>query len=188
MVNIVEFMKTLSKFGITANQFLLLYLTMIHRFDLLYEYIQNIRKSNTILANDYGGIPDYEINNLLDRGFLIDLGGDRTYADNYIVTDKFSKFFKTIDNNDALDFWNEYPERISNETTSWRGRNMNKDAFLIYYNNLIGHDKVLHDKIIKTLKYEKKKGLLKEGMQKWLERRPWESFNEETNITRNDLI
>lgn len=188
MINMVEFVKTLGKFSITANQFLLLYLTMIHRFDLLYEYIQSIRKNNLLLVNEYGGIPEYEIDDLVERGYLVDLNGDKTYADNYIVTNKFSKHFKVIDNNDALNFWNEYPERISNETTSWRGRNMNKDAFLIYYSNLIGHDKELHDKIIKTLKYEKKNGLLKEGMQKWLERRPWESFDEKINITRNDLI
>lgn len=188
MINIVEFTNFISKLGITANQFLFLYLMMINRYDLIYSYIEGIKKNFSYISQTYGGIPHYEIEDLENRGFIAQIHKDSIYADNYMVLDKFSKHFKTIKQEDALEFWNAYPERISNETTSWRGRNMNKDAFLVYYTNLIGHDKDLHELIMKTIKYEKSKGILKEGMQKWLERRPWETFDEKSvNLTR-DLI
>jgi hypothetical protein len=188
MVNIVEFTKFISKVGLTANQFLLCYLIMLPRYDLLYQYIEGIRKNNPQLNNKYGGIPRYEIDDLEDRGFIAQIASDSKYADNYMVLDKFTKHFKTIDSVDAIEFWNAYPERISNETTSWRGRNMNKDAFIVYYTNLIGHDKELHELIMKTIKYEKAKGILKEGMQKWLERRPWETFDEKAVNLKRDLV
>ena len=188
MINIVEFTKFISKLGITANQFLFAYVLMIKRYDLLYEYIEGIRKNNPYIAETYGGIPHYEIEDLEQRGFIAQISKDNIWADNYMVLDKFCKHFRTIDDKEALEFWKEYPERISNETTSWRGRNMNKDAFLVYYTNLIGHDKDKHDLIMKTLKYEKARGILKEGMEKWLERRPWETFDEKAVNLKRDLI
>ncbi len=187
MINIKEYVDFLSKAGLTANQFLLLYLTMLKRYDLIYQYVESIRRNNKEIAESFGGIPQYEIENLKNRGFM-DSFGDEKYADNYVVLDKFKKYFKTIDSSEALEFWKLYPDRIYNDTTSWRGKNMNKDEFLIFYNNLINHDKDTHDIIMKTLKYEKTKGLIKEGMQKWLERRPWESFDEQNVNLKNDLI
>lgn len=188
MINIVEYTQLISKLGITANQFLICYLMMLPRYDLLYQYIQGVIKNNPEIRDSFGGIPEYEISNLEERGFITQIGSTSDYADNYMVLDKFTKHFKTIDAQEALEFWKSYPERISNETTSWRGRNMNKDVFTLFYTNLIGHDKQLHDLIMQTLEYEKKKGILKEGMQKWLERKPWETFDPKVNIIRKDVI
>jgi len=187
MINIVEYVEFLYKHNLTANQFLLMYLLMLKKYELLYKYITGIRNIEHIKEN-FQGIPDYEINDLIDRKYIIYLGGDKTYADAYMVLDKFSKHFNIIEKQEALEFWNEYPELITTQTASWRGRNMNKDAFVIFYNNLINHNKDIHNIIMKTLRYEKQKGIIKEGMQKWLERRSWESFDENKNVIRKDLI
>jgi hypothetical protein len=167
---------------------MILSLTKAKRFDLLYEYIESIKRHNRKVWDTGGVLSKLEIDYLEERGFIINNNQrDDSFLDSFVVTDKFDKMFKVVDLSKAAEFWVAYPQTILVNGTKYNAKNVEKDSFLLNYVNVIGNNEAKHKKILATLEDHKRKGLINSKIDKWFNGKPWEDF-EETLQTKSDVL
>jgi hypothetical protein len=151
MIDTVKFVDFLIEKGLTPNQFLLGMLIKLRQYETLYKY-WNEGSSN--------GWTDAEIEDMIEKGFLISIGKSRPYAaDELMVTEKFYSSFMTDDGESAAEeFLELYPAMVKYRDGRRvgplkGGRGFNRDLFIRKYAQEIGWNKELHQQVMLATRY-----------------------------------
>jgi len=174
-IDVNKYVKTLVDFNITADQFLLLWLTHLKDYKLLYRYVS---------MGD--GFTSNVVADLEKKGYLLNLNNTYdNYVDSFIVTDKFKEtLFNSDDEIAPQEFWDNYPRLLYINGKRFSARAINKDKFFEDYQKEVGHSIDKHNKVMNCLKYAVKNRLISMGIQKWFESKQWETIEEEIELRR----
>lgn len=158
-----EFVKTLALKKVTADQFLFLYLTHTNDFGSLYRYVNEVRKFT----------PE-EIEDLENRGYVINLGNNGTFADNFMVTDKFLEGILLPDINVAAqEFWDRYPSFAMFNGKRAALKSCDKEAVFKLYASKVKYQQAEHIRILDALDYAIRNDLAQMGIVKWIASEQW---------------
>jgi len=165
------------KYKLSANQFIFMYLKLIKKDEHLYRYLETARP-----------LSRNEINDLEERGFItnINTGANDYWADGYIVTDRFKKIMEP-DRSLAEEFWNTYPGfgLINNQRAPLKG--VSKSEFLQRYAMYVRNNEVLHERIMRALRFQKGKEEITIRIDRWFEAHTWESVEQELEQIRKKV-
>jgi len=168
--NVKKFIDLLVRFEINANQ--LLFLTIVHKKDYapLYKFVTEGK-----------GFTPEEIDDLVDKGLVINLNKDEDYfLDSFITTDTFITGLYYEDEEIApTEFWDAYPRMLYVEGKRFAARNTDKVQFFEDYNKVIGMRVDRHKEIMECLHYAVKNKLVNMGIRKWFDSKQWETIEEE---------
>lgn len=125
----------------------------------------------------------HELDDLIDRGYLIDLKIDKnnpTALDNYRVSEKFTKDF-LADDSTALELWNLYPRHLSIQGRDVPAKACDYEEFRDKYLKVIARNLELHSDIISKLQaYKRSHQYAEMTILKFVGSRHWENLNEQS--------
>ncbi|GAA4451006.1 hypothetical protein GCM10023189_12460 [Nibrella saemangeumensis] len=166
MKNIEINLDALIRYRITPSQYVFLFLTHGRQYAALYKYGQ-----------EGNGFSAEEIQDLIDRGFIIDLNKDGYYyVDFFVVTDEVGKdLFETDREKAGLEFWNAYPVQLRDPDTGqiYSLVKTNKQRFLADYFLRIGHSDEKHQQVMEALYYAVDKGMIDMTIRQWFDSEQW---------------
>ncbi|GAA4409933.1 hypothetical protein GCM10023187_33920 [Nibrella viscosa] len=166
MMNIEINLDALIRYRITPSQYVFLFLTHTRQYAALYKYGQ-----------EGNGFTAEEIQDLIDRDFIIDLNKDGYYyVDFFVVTDEIGKdLFETDREKAALEFWNAYPVQLRDPDTGqiYSLVKTNKPRFLADYYLRIGHSDEKHRQVMEALHYAIDKGMIDMTIRQWFDSEQW---------------
>jgi hypothetical protein len=158
-----EFVKVLALKKVTADQFLFLYLIHTNDYASLYRYINEVRK-----------FKKEEIQDLEDRGYVINLGHNGTYADNFMVTDKFLSGILLSDVNEAAqEFWDRYPSFAFFNGKRAPLKSCDKEKLFKLYADKVKYLLSEHSRILEALDYAVRNDLAQMSIVKWVASEQW---------------
>lgn len=156
MIDITKFTESICELGITPNQFYVLYCLKMGNagWAKLYQFLHHVgNKQKEFFTYD-------ELQYLIDEGFVINTHPKNAPVfDKLVVTDMFASKFFTDDPMEAADeFWEMYPSffKLSNGQTGVTKSNVSEEEIKERYAKEIGKFKVLHERVLKMLKWAKK--------------------------------
>jgi hypothetical protein len=173
-----EFVNFLVKHQMTAEQFLFCCLIYEKQFSLLYKIHQE-REGFDIEA----------IRNLEDRGYVKDLNkSNETYADMYIVTEKFTEAIYC--DTDAMfeELINTYPMFFYLDQKKLPAQSCDLDKLKLVYFNFIKRNPKKHKKIIEALNTIKAENGIYMGIEKWVTGRQWRGVETIQKEQENDKL
>ena len=161
----------LSRYQLTPNQYVFLFLTHSRQYAAMYKFNQ---EGPSFTAQ--------EIRDLERRGFILNLNkSGYYYMDLFVLTDELGQdLFDQEREKAALEFWNAYPIFLRDSRT---GENFSllstdKQQFLKDYYVRIGHSARLHNRVMEGLDYAIDKRLVDMTIRQWLDSEQWESLLE----------
>lgn len=161
-----DYVNFLAKHNMSGDQFLFCCLIYEQKFDLIYK-----------IFNERGGFDRDELNDLEDRGYVINLNKENdTWADMYNITDKFrSEIY-----GDEFSMWKEftdtYPQFIFIEGKKIPAQSTDLDFLRVAYMAKIGRSPILHKKIIEHLIYASDHDMINMGIEKWVKGEQWRAI------------
>ena len=161
-----KYIDFLCKKRITANQFLMCYL--IYKKD-----VKNIIK----YVAEVGAFNKEDIEDLIERDFILTTFKGQYELDNFIVTPKFTDIILTDNDSAAEELWNAYPKWINIESqgkeVSARSCGLTKVEML--YSVAIKGDIILHKSILLAVRnYKRRNKYAEMGIDKFIESKHWE--------------
>jgi len=177
--NFSEFVKILARKKVTADQFVFLYLTHTNDFTSLYRYISEVRKFEL-----------KELEDLEDRGYLINLNpkSNQTFADNYIVGDKFLEGILLPDAEKAAqEFWDAYPAYAFFNAKRAPLKSCDKEKFTKMYVSKIKYSTHEHLRILAALDYAKRNELTNMSIVNWIASEQWKEVEKVQSSDPGDL-
>jgi hypothetical protein len=149
----------------SGEQFLFCCLIYERKFNLIYK-----------IFNERGGFDIDELNDLADRGYVINLNKeDQTYCDMYSVTEKFKKEIY----GEEYSMWNElintYPQFIFIEGRRIPAQSTDLDQLKVVYFAKIARSVKRHKEIIDLLTYASDHDMINMGIEKWIKGEQWKS-------------
>lgn len=184
-VDVERFVKYLYDKDIDANEFIICYLLYKKDEGLIKEFKDKIN-FNSLGIGKVDEVTRKYIDSLVSKGYLEDFNptenGKKYYKiDNFFVTNKFSMVITADREKIAKELWDVYPLFIfiKDKNKKVHAKTIAYEELPDVYGKAIDDDLVLHDKIIKKLKaYKRKNQYINIGLQKFIERRYWESLDE----------
>jgi len=163
-----QYVDYLCKHNISPEQFLFLYIIYENDYASLYKYV-----------NENGGFELKSLEDLENRGYLINEGGsDTSWADNYRVTNKFIKELYNTDISTAYDeFFEAYPLQIYINGKKLPGRNATMKT-RSFYKKSIAPKRALHTKVMECLEWAVNNAQIHMGMERWLETEQWKTIEQ----------
>lgn len=160
MINYDDLLNYCRKLKITPNQFNFCYLIYIKDWTNLKSLSQTVyidaSGQNRSLA-----IKKSEVEDLVKRGFVIDLYEGERYNTSYVVTEKFAKYL-FIDEEDAgNDLWNNYFDYFTIGGIYQSAKTADKDRLMEVYLKKIRRNKKKHREVMEML--SEYKTLVKQG-------------------------
>ena|ERR671933_1697318 len=156
----------LSRYNITPNQYVFLFLTHTRQYAAMYKFGQ-----------EGPGFSAEEIGNLVDRGLILNLNkAGYYYMDFFVLTDDVKKdLFDTDREKAALEFWNAYPILLRDSKTgeNYSLLNTDKDQLLKDYYIRVGYSEQKHRRVMEALDYAIDKGLVDMTIRQWLDSEQW---------------
>ena len=156
----------LSRYHITPNQYVFLFLAHARQYAAMYRYSQ-----------DGPGFHPDEIADLENRGFILNLNkAGYYYLDFFVLTDAVgSDLFEQDRDGAGLGFWNAYPiyrrDSVTGETSLLI--NTNKKQWLADYYLRVGHSPGEHSRVMDALDYAMDKDLVDINIRQWLDSEQW---------------
>ncbi|UFH53128.1 hypothetical protein [Spirosoma sp. KNUC1025] len=161
----------LTRYSITPNQYVFLFLTHGRQYAAMYKFCQ-----------EGPGFSAKEINDLSSRGLILDLNQSGSYfMDFFVLTDEVGRdLFDQDREKAALEFWNAYPILLRNSETgeNYSLLNTDKQQFLRDYYVRIGHSDHKHRQVMEGLDYAIDNGLIDMTIRRWLDSEQWTSMLE----------
>ncbi len=164
---------------LSPNQMFLLHALLLKDYNLLNQFLHPPGLPPRKL-------PPGEMEELFDRGFLLDLNpvSDPSrrsyYSELFHVTELFTDLLKdkmTVEQARAL--WDAYPDWIPGKTYNLPAKTISHPLFdindlLSQYLTRIGHSVEKHNQILAMLEQAKPLGYITMGIQKWITSSQWE--------------
>ena len=161
----------LLRYNITPNQYVFLFLTHTRQYAAMYKFGQ---EGPSFSAE--------EINNLVDRGFILNLNkSGYYYIDFFVLTDQIGQdLFDQDREKAALEFWNAYPIFLRDSRTgeTFSLLTTDKEQFLKDYYARIGHSERRHSQVMDALEYALDKRLVDMTIRQWLDSEQWKPLLE----------
>ena len=166
-----------AKNRITAEQFLLCYLTHTDKYDLIYQYSEKVRP-----------FPESLIKDLEKRKFLIDLNkaGEGHYPDNLIINDKFTDELSRGLGENAEELFYAFPSSLGIGDRTFPGRTISVEDLEVAYHKKLTRSKSTHTEVMHAMEEQMHNGTLGMGLKKWFETEQWKREDNTIDIT-NDL-
>ena len=162
---------TLSRYHLTPNQYVFLFLTHSRQYAAMYKFGQ-----------EGPGFTAEEINDLARRGFILNLNkSGYYYVDLFVLTDEVGRdLFDQDREKAALEFWNAYPLFLRDSRTgeTFSLLTTDKQQFLKDYYVRIGYSAHRHYRVMEGLDYAIDKGLIDMTIRQWLDSEQWKSLLE----------
>ncbi len=171
MVKIEMNIDTLSRYNLTPNQYVFLFLTHSRQYAAMYKFNQ---EGPSFTAE--------EINDLVRRGFILNLNkSGYYYVDLFVLTDEVGQdLFDQDREKAALEFWNAYPIFLRDSRTgeNFSLLNTDKQQFLKDYYVRIGYSAHRHHRVMEGFDYAIDKGFIDMTIRQWLDSEQWKSLLE----------
>ena len=156
----------LSRYHITPNQYVFLFLAHTRQYAAMYNYSQQ-----------GPGFRPEEIADLESRDFILNLNKTGSYRlEFFVLTDAIGRDLFEQDRNQAgLAFWNAYPIYLGNSSTGETRLliNTDKKQWLADYYLRVGHSPVKHGQVMDALDYAIDKDLVSINIRQWLDSEQW---------------
>ena len=156
----------LSRYNLTPNQYVFLFLTHAKQYAAMYKFGQ-----------EGPSFSSEEINNLVDRGLILNLNKDgQYYMDFFVLTDAVAHdLFDQDREKAALEFWNAYPILLRDPRTgeNFSLLNADKQPLLRDYYARIGFNPAKHTRVMTALDYAIDKNLVDMTIRQWLDSEQW---------------
>lgn len=167
-LDLKEYVGFLCKHNMSGDQFLFCCLVYEKRFDLIYK-----------VYNERGAFDRDELRDLEDRGYVVNMNkGSDTFADMYVVTDKFKDGIYA----EELVLWQEilstYPQWIFIEGKRLPAQSTDLDLLRVIYFTKIGKSLKKHKEIVDLLIYASDHDLINMGIEKWIKGEQWKSIRQ----------
>lgn len=155
--DVLEYCK---KLKITPNQFNFCYLMYIKDWSALKEFSRTDYIDSTG-NKKFLAIKQSEVNDLIERGFIVQLYDGEKTNNSYMVTEKFGKYLFTDEQEAGEELWNAYFDFFIIGGVHQSAKTTDKDKLLDIYLRKIKRNKNKHKYVMQyTLEYIK---LVKEG-------------------------
>lgn len=159
-------LNALSKYHITPNQYIFLFLTHARQYEAMHKYCQ-----------EGTGFRPEEIIDLENRGYILNLNkAGNCYLDFFVLTDAVgSDLFEQDRDRAGLAFWNAYPIYVRNSATGEPSLliNTDKKQWLADYYLRVGHLPKKHSQVMDALDYAMDKDLVHINIRQWLDSEQW---------------
>lgn len=159
-------LEAISRYNITPNQYVFLFLTHTRQYAAMYKFGQ-----------EGPGFSAEEIGNLVDRGLILNLNkAGYYYMDFFVLTDEIKKdLFDTDREKAALEFWNAYPILLRDSKTgnNYSLLTTDKQQFLKDYYIRVGYSERKHRRVMDALDYAIDKNLVDMTIRQWLDSEQW---------------
>ncbi|GAB3639667.1 hypothetical protein [Spirosoma arcticum] len=159
-------LNALSRYHITPNQYVFLFLTHARQYASMYRYCQ-----------EGPGFRPEEIVDLENRGYLLNLNrAGHYYLDFFVLTDAIgSDLFEQNRDQAGLAFWNAYPIYVRDSVTGETSLliNTDKKQWLTDYYLSVGHSPQKHSQVMDALDYAMDKDLVDIDIRQWLDSEQW---------------
>lgn len=156
----------LSRYNLSPNQYVFLFLTHSRQYAAMYKFGQ---EGPSFSAE--------EIGNLVDRGLILNLNkSGYYYMDLFVLTDELGQdLFDQDREKAALEFWNAYPILVRDSRTgeTFSLLTTNKQQFLKDYYIRIGHSERKHQRVMDALDYAIDKGMIDMTIRQWFDSEQW---------------
>lgn len=184
--DVSRFIDFLGDHNMTSRQFLLCWILFLDKR----EHKGNpLPDDGPAIANIYrfvenvGGWHNEEIEDLVQRGYLVDRGSDprNIYPDDLVVTDKFvDEVLATQSQFEEI--WETYPAFMDNFEDQRKDKiplkaAVKEDIEEMFYRRC--KSKKRFEKMLQALQWAKKHGKIKMGIKKWLGGEYWKAHYEE---------
>lgn len=168
ILDLKEYSNFLCKHNMSGDQFLFCCLIYEKKLPLIYK-----------IFNERGGFDIDELRDLEDRGYVINLNKENnTYADMYVVTDKFKEGIYE----DEFLMWREmlstYPQWIWIEGKRLPAQSADLDNLRVIYFSKIAKSPKKHREVIDLLAYASDHDLINMGIEKWIKGEQWRSIQQ----------
>lgn len=175
--SILMLVDMLLKNKLTANQFIFMYLKIIKMDEKLYQYLET---SNPLSRK--------ELTILEERGFIVNVNPtvNDYWADGYLVTKRFHDAISP-DHSYAEEFWETYPAFYNNNQKQLPLKNIAKHDFLNRYTMIVRSEADLHERIMRSLRYQKGVGEIMVRIDRWMDNCTWESIEQEIDHLRRKI-
>lgn len=167
--SVQDYLKLLSKYKITPNQYLFLVLVGTNDYASLYQYSTQVKKFSKS-----------EIEDLQKRNFIVYEGNieETIRVDMFTLSPKYEKIFR-FSQDLGEEFWEKYPTFFFIDGRKIPAKSCNKEALLDKYNSYVKGNPEKHEKIIKALDYAIKSDLVNMGIEKWFTSEFWKDLEKE---------
>lgn len=165
IASLPDYVDFLSRHNMSGDQFLFCCLIYEKKFDLIYK-----------IFNERGGFDRDELNDLEDRGYVINLNKENdTYADMYTVTPKFKDEIYGEEYSMWKEFVDTYPQFIFIEGRRIPAQSTDLDALKNIYFSKIARSVSKHKKVMQALIYASDHDMINMGIEKWVKGEQWKS-------------
>jgi hypothetical protein len=156
----------LSRYGLTPNQYVFLWLTHARQYAALYKFGQEGP------GFSYDDIRDLEV-----RGLILNLNRPgQYYVDFFVLTDALgADLFEQDRDAPGLELWNAYPIQFRDSLTgdTFSLLNTDKAQFLRDYYLRVGHVPARHRRVMDALDYAIDMGMIDLPLRQWLDSEQW---------------
>jgi len=170
----------LSRYNLTPNQYVFLFLTHAKQYAAMYKFGQ-----------EGPSFSSEEIGNLVDRGLILNLNKDGYYyMDFFVLTDAVGRdLFDQDREKAALEFWNAYPILLRDPRTgeNFSLLNTDKQPFLRDYYARIGFNPAKHQRVMNALDYAIEKNIVDMTIRQWLDSEQWTLLQELMDLEQTKL-
>lgn len=175
MLDLKSFVDFCAKHNLTANQVLFCLLVYEKKYELIYKYV-----------NEVAPFTDEERLDLSKRGFIMNAnkGGD-TYADFYVITEKFLKEISIDTGLATQELWDLFPAFFVSNGRKFPGRTIGPEDLHPIYTRKLKGSTAKHKKIMVALQEQIEANDIGVGIKKWVEGEFWKSETSKSMI--NDI-
>ena len=170
IVNVDTYMNVLKKYKLTQAQYLYLYFIHFKKYKLIVEYKEMFpANDNTMLGNT-------QKQDLIDRGFIIELDNSGT-AKSQRVGIEFEKLF--IDSGFAgKEMWKLYPNTYMKDGKEHPSKEVDRLMFSVRYAIAINYSPDTHKEVMELVKYGIKHNLIDCDILKFTLSTKWEIWRD----------
>ena len=164
--NLRDYTDFLCRHNMSGDQFLFCCLIYEKRYNLIYK-----------IFNERGGFDRDELNDLEDRGYVINLNKENdTYCDMYSVTDKFRDEMYGEESTMWQELTSTYPQFIFIDGKRIPAQSTDLDQLRVVYFSKIANSIKKHREIIQLLIYASDHDLVNMGIEKWIRGEQWKAI------------
>ncbi len=167
--NVERYIDFITKNSLSQAQFLMLYLMYRKKYECINTYKKFFPKE------DGSMIGKEEKQDLLERGFLIQVGNENKVGD-YIVGEQFTKIFLANIHEAANQFWDKYPGFVKINGTDTPLTNMDRYKFAVLYGERIDYSVEEHIEVLKDLDYGVSNGLIRMNIENFVRSEQWKAL------------
>lgn len=166
-----RYVEFLCKNKLTQPQFLMMYCLHHRKMDAINNYKQHFA------TPDGGMIGENDKKDLIERGFIQQVGGEGRASD-YKITEKFTDIFFADQHEAAAAVWAAYPSFTIIGEKRIPLTTMDRYEFANYYAARIDYDVQEHKEVLKDVQYGRKHKLINYGIEKFVKGQMWEGIRQ----------